>query len=185
MHHSSFGRRRMLALSSALLGFSSISSVRSANGADSPDARCCTIDKADWSAFLTRFVAPDGRVVDTGNGGISHSEGQGWGMFFAVIHDDRDAFERIAGWTARTLRREKDALHAWRYVPSDDPPVRDTNSATDADLFIALALARAARQWGRPDDAHAATAIAKDVLRHLVRRVAGRTVDLPERAPAE
>jgi endoglucanase len=166
-------RRQILTFPlAAALGCSTISNALA-------NATELTADPADWAAFLTRFVAPDGRVIDTGNGGISHSEGQGWGMFFAVVYDDPATFARISGWTSRALRRDKDALHAWRYVPSDNPPVGDINSATDADLFIAFALARAARRWGRPDYAHAAAAIARDVQRILVRNVAGRTVLLP------
>ena len=173
------GRRQILSLAlAAAIRCSTISYLGSANAAEWA-GHPSTVDQADWSAFLTRFVAPDGRVIDTGNGVISHSEGQGWGMFFAVVYDDPETFARISNWTSRTLRRDKDALHAWRYVPSDDPPVRDTNSATDADLFIALALARAARQWGRPDYARAAVAIARDVQRLLVGNAAGRTVLLP------
>ena len=37
-------------------------------------------DQAEWLAFRNRFIAPEGRVVDTGNGGVSHSEGQGYAM---------------------------------------------------------------------------------------------------------
>src|SRR5690606_25275712 len=41
-----------------------------------------------WTDFRTRFIADDGRVVDTGSGGVSHSEGQGWSMLFAEANDD-------------------------------------------------------------------------------------------------
>ena len=30
----------------------------------------------DWVGFKHRYLAPDGRVVETGNGGIPHIEGQ-------------------------------------------------------------------------------------------------------------
>ncbi|MBV8521036.1 MAG: endoglucanase [Acetobacteraceae bacterium] len=136
-------------------------------------------DKSEWQAFVARFVTPDGRVVDTGNGGVSHSESQGWGMFFAVVYNDPETFDRISAWTTRTLQREKDSLHSWRYVPGSNPPVADKNNATDGDLFIALALARASVRWGRPDHARAAADIAHDVLRILVGKVAGLTILLP------
>ena len=38
----------------------------------------------DWERFRQSFVQPDGRVVDTGQARISHSEGQGFTMLFAV-----------------------------------------------------------------------------------------------------
>jgi len=136
-------------------------------------------DLREWEAFRTRFVTFDGRIVDTGNNGVSHTEGQGWGLLFAVAFDDLASFERILAWTNNNLRRPDDALHAWRYVPGKARPVEDLNNATDGDLFIAWALWRAAYRWGRPDYAVAARAIARDVLRLLVRPAGSRTVLLP------
>ena len=54
------------------------------------------VDAAEWHSFRDRFIQADGRVLDTANGGISHSEGQGWGMLFAARFDDRDSFTRIS-----------------------------------------------------------------------------------------
>jgi endoglucanase len=130
------------------------------------------LNPADRTLFRSRFVAADGRVVDNGNGGISHSEGQDWGMLFAVAFNDRATFESIQAWTARTLRRPGDALHAWRYQPNSKPPVDDTNDATDGDLFIAAAQARAGHRWGVAQHLQAAAAIARDILKLLVRQVA-------------
>lgn len=142
-------------------------------------ARMTEADRTEWLAFKRRFVAEDGRVVDTGNSGHSHSEGQGWGLFFAVAFDDAEAFDRILAWTARHLRRPSDSLHAWRYLAGAANPVPDLNNATDGDLFIAASLGRAARAWGRPDHAQAAACIARDVLRALVCEAGGRTLLLP------
>ncbi len=134
---------------------------------------------SEWDVFKARFLHLDGRIVDTGNGGVSHTEGQGWGLLFAVAFDDRAAFQAILGWTTDTLRRSRDALHAWRYVPGEAKPVPDVNNATDGDLFIAMALFRAARRWSHPAYAARARAIAQDVLRLLVRRTGSRTLLLP------
>lgn len=133
----------------------------------------------EWDAFKARFLRPDGRIVDTGNGGVSHTEGQGWGLLFAVTFDDAATFASILDWTTRTLRRSGDALHSWRYVPDAGGSVPDRNNATDGDLFIAMALSRAARRWSRPEYAVAAAAITRDVLRLLVRRAGTRTVLMP------
>lgn len=134
---------------------------------------------SEWELFKRRFIAGEGRVVDTGNGGVSHTEGQGWGMLCAVAFDDPTTFDLLHNWTARTLRRRGDRLHSWRYVPNSPIPVSDPNNATDGDLFIASALWRAAWRWGRPDLEHAAQAIARDILALLVREVGSRTVLLP------
>jgi endo-1,4-beta-D-glucanase Y len=133
----------------------------------------------EWRSFKTRFLAEDGRIVDNGNLGVSHSEGQGWGMLFAVAANDQLSFDLIMSWTARTLRRPNDALHAWRYIPKDQPSVQDFNNAVDGDMFIAAALIRAGRLWGRPDHIYAAAAIGRDILRLLLRQVGPFTVLLP------
>ena len=144
-----------------------------------PQAVLPVQDHAEWATFKQRFLAPDGRVIDTHNGGISHSEGQGWGLFLSVVFDDPAAFNLILGWTRRALRRPGDHLHAWRYRPGAPDPVSDPNNATDGDLYIAAAMARAARRWDRPELEAAAAEVARDVLRLLVRRVGERTVLLP------
>jgi endo-1,4-beta-D-glucanase Y len=133
----------------------------------------------DWLAFRERFIKDDGRVIDSGNGGISHTEGQGWGLLFAETFDDQVTFNRILHWTSGNLRRPHDALHAWRYSPNAKQPVADKNNATDGDLLIAGALARAGRRWGAPDYTATAADIGRDVLRLLTRRVNGQLVLLP------
>ena len=136
--------------------------------------------QAEWSAFRRRFLAGDGRLIDSGNGGVSHSEGQGWGMLLAAAFDDMASFDLIADWTKRNLQcRPNDALHAWRYIPQSSMPVADHNNASDGDLFIAGALWRGAWRWNRHDLGTAAAEITSDILRKLVRDVGGRTVLLP------
>ena len=70
-------------------------------------------DPEAWRAYKTRFVTESGRIVDTANSGISHSEGQGYGMLLAVAANDRVAFDTIWGWTRANLmgaRRRADRL---------------------------------------------------------------------------
>lgn len=136
-------------------------------------------DLAEWAAFRSRFIAGDGRVVDTGNGSVSHSEGQGWGMLFAVAFNDPATFDLLHGWTRQNLRRSGDHLHAWRYLPQAANHVPDQNAAIDGDLFIAAALWRAAWQWGREPLAREAAAIARDILSLAVRDSGAGTVLLP------
>ncbi len=135
--------------------------------------------RAEWRSFLQRYVTEEGRVVDTGNGDISHSEGQGWALLFAEHAGDRAAFDRILSWTERTLRRERDALHAWRYRPGVPVPVDDPNNATDGDICVAWSLLLASRRWANTGYLHAGRAIARDILRVLVRQAGPLTVLLP------
>jgi endoglucanase len=133
----------------------------------------------EWRSFKARFLSGDGRIIDNANGGTSHSEGQGWGLLFATVAKDEASFDLILNWTSRVLRRPTDSLHAWRYVPTDTPPVQDLNNAVDGDMFIAAALARAGRSWGRPELLTAAAAIGRDILRLLLRQVGSFVVLLP------
>jgi endo-1,4-beta-D-glucanase Y len=133
----------------------------------------------DWRSFKDRFMAPDGRIIDTGNNGISHSEGQSYGMLFAVTFGDRQSFDLIHGWTVRNLTRKTDALHVWRYLPDSKNHSPDQNNATDGDLVIAFALSRAARIWQEPQYAAAAIAIASDIRRSLIVNAGSKIVLLP------
>ena len=96
---------------------------------------------------MDRFLTPEGRVTDDANGGVSHSEGQGYAMLLAMRADDRAAFERIWRWTKANLLVRSDGLAAWRYDPKHTPPIADINNATDGDLLIAWALAEAGTRW--------------------------------------
>lgn len=167
-------RRYVLAV---LAGATAAAGVAPLVHAQAPSANASLT--ASWQIFRARFLTPDGRVIDTGNQNVSHSEGQGFGMIFAVSIGDREAFERIWNWTRRALRRPRDSLLAWRYRPSAQPHVDDMNNATDGDLYIAWALAIAAERWSVAAWRQQATSIARDVLRNCVRDIRGRTLLLP------
>ena len=170
--------RRMLHLMGGVAVTAATSLVSNARASATPaPGRSKGLFAQDWRTFRDQFVNADGRVVDVDNGGVSHSEGQGWALTFAAEADDREAFQRILAWTSRTLRVRDDGLHAWRYVPGAG--VADTNNATDGDIFIAYALARAARHWDVSGYRSLAAETACAVASHLVRRVSGRTILLP------
>jgi endoglucanase len=133
----------------------------------------------EWRRFRDRFVMRDGRVIDSGNGGVSHSEGQGFAMLLAEWCGDRAAFERILGWTTENLARPRDSLFAWAWRPHQAVAVPDNNNATDGDIAIAWALQRAARRWSMPAWEDLAAAIIADVVKLCTRDIAGRTVLLP------
>ncbi|MGX9962489.1 glycosyl hydrolase family 8 [Roseomonas sp. F4] len=122
----------------------------------------------DWLNFRRRFLRDDGRVLDTGQGGISHSEGQGAALLCAVRFDDRPSFDRILAWTRGALRRPDDQLLAWAWRPGAPIPVPDLNNATQGDLLVAWALAEASERWGQPDHRALARQMARDLLRRVV-----------------
>jgi endo-1,4-beta-D-glucanase Y len=109
-----------------------------------------TILADGWRQYKERFVTSDGRVVDNANGGISHSEGQGYAMLIAERLNDRPTFEAIWRWTEGNLFVRGDGLAAWRWTPKT-PHVTDHNNATDGDLFMAWALAEASDKWHVPE----------------------------------
>lgn len=132
-----------------------------------------------WDNYKRRFVSAEGRVIDTANGDISHSEGQGYGMLLAVAADDRPAFDRIWSWTQANLDVRGDGLAAWRWEAGATPSVTDRNNASDGDLLIAWALAEAGRHWndGRLTDAALARVRAMQDL--VVTDRTGRAMLLP------
>lgn len=121
-----------------------------------------------WPAFKARYLAPEGRIVDTGNGGISHSEGQGYGLLLAEAAGDRASFDQLWRWTVATLARAGDGLLSWRFDPMAATPVSDPNNATDGDLLVAWALLRAGRRWRDPAHDAAARRILAAVAAELV-----------------
>lgn len=121
-----------------------------------------------WQAYKAAFVTDAGRVIDTGNGRISHSEGQGYAMLLAVAANDRPTFDRLWGWTRANLMVRDDQLMAWRWDPSRRPAISDMNDASDGDILIAWALTEGAEFWGDVALKVAARRIAVEVGRKLV-----------------
>ena len=122
-----------------------------------------SISSADWEAYRSRFVEDNGRVVDTANGNISHSEGQGYGLLLALAAADRRSFEQIWNFTFTELLIRDDGLAVWKWDPASKPRVTDRNNASDGDLLIAYALARAGTAWQEPRYTTAAQKLAKAI----------------------
>jgi len=133
----------------------------------------------EWLKYRDHFITRDGRVLDTGNHAHSHSEGQGWAMLFAASFGDCPAFDRIWGWTRQHLQRRDSALFSWQWDPLADNPISDTNNASDGDIMIAWALARAAGRCARPEYRREAERIVVDIRHRLVETISGQLVLLP------
>jgi endoglucanase len=133
--------------------------------------------ETDWQVFKSLFVQTDGRVIDTGNAGMSHSEGQGVTMLLAVQNNDRATFDAVWKWTQANLQIRSDKLLAWSWVPGTG--VTDTNNATDGDVFVAWALVRASRKWNEPVHMAAAKDILLAVRGKLLRTTSRGVVLLP------
>jgi endo-1,4-beta-D-glucanase Y len=108
----------------------------------------------DWDRFHDRFVQADGRVIDLTFDGKSTSEGQSYALFFALVANQRAQFDTILAWTSDNLADGQlgEKLPGWLWGKRDDGSwgIKDKNSASDADLWIAYSLLEAGRLWDSP-----------------------------------
>ncbi|OWV75954.1 endoglucanase [Rhizobium sp. R634] len=142
-------------------------------------AQQAMINAGAWSAYKAKFLDASGRIVDNGNGNISHSEGQGYGMLLAYLSASPADFEQIWYFTRTELLLRDDGLAVWKWDPNVKPHVTDTNNATDGDMLIAYALALAGTAWKRNDYILAASRMAQSLLAETVVRTDGRTLLMP------
>lgn len=138
-----------------------------------------------WQRFKLLYMSHDGRIVDASTEAqITTSEGQSYALFFALVGNDREAFDRILRWTHNNLSGSQieKILPAWKWGRADDGTWRvlDSNSASDADLWIAYTLGEASRLWNEQRYANLGVEIARNILRQEVATVPGLgTVLLP------
>ncbi|WP_246201786.1 cellulose synthase complex periplasmic endoglucanase BcsZ [Budvicia diplopodorum] len=115
-------------------------------------ARADTCDWPEWQSFKQHYISREGRVIDPSDGKeITTSEGQSYGLFFALVANDRDKFNQLLEWTENNLAAGDMSarLPGWQWGKRSDNSwgVLDTNSASDADLWIAYTLLEAGRIW--------------------------------------
>ncbi len=107
-----------------------------------------------WDHYAAHFISPEGRVIDPDRNKMTTSEGQSYALFFALVANDRPAFEKLLSWTEDNLAQGDLAknLPAWSWGQKTDGAwnVLDWNSASDSDLWIAYSLAEAGLLWKNP-----------------------------------
>jgi endoglucanase len=118
-----------------------------------------------WDRWKAAYLSSDGRIVDDANGGISHSEGQAYGLLLAQAFGDRDTFARVESWTLTKLALRPDALLAWKW---QEGGAVDTRNATDGDLLRAWALLRATRDSRWHEHEGKAAPICGDIARYCL-----------------
>jgi endoglucanase len=108
----------------------------------------------EWKRFVERFVQADGRIIDLTFDGKSTSEGQSYGLFFALVANRPDQFATLLNWTSANLANGQlgEKLPGWLWGKRDDGTwgLKDANAASDADLWIAYSLLEAGRLWKEP-----------------------------------
>ncbi len=130
----------------------------------------------DWTQFKATYIE-NGRVIDKGQNGISHTEGQGIALLLAVQNNDPETFSQIWNWTQRNLQVRDDKLFAWSWSPTVG--INDMNNASDGDLFIAWALSRAYSKWNEPRYLFAAIQVSQSIREKLLRKANKGIVLLP------
>lgn len=126
--------------------------------------------RADSVAFLQRYVAANGRVIRTDQGGDTVSEGQGYAMLLAVAVGDRRRFDAAWQWDQQNLQLG-DGLFAYHWSGGR---VVDQSSAADADLDTAWALVLASQRFGVPAYLTDGLRVASAILANETAVVAGR-----------
>ncbi|MGV8842307.1 MAG: cellulose synthase complex periplasmic endoglucanase BcsZ [Pseudomonas sp.] len=126
-----------------------------------------------WEQFKQRFIDTGGRVIDPNDPRlITTSEGQAYAMFFALTAGDRRTFKRLLRWSENNLAQGDLRRHLpawlWGRNPLGKWQVLDTNSAADADLWIAYSLQEAGRLWLRPRYLYLSARLLRLIRRHEV-----------------
>ncbi|MGH8506315.1 MAG: cellulose synthase complex periplasmic endoglucanase BcsZ [Stenotrophobium sp.] len=138
---------------------------------------------SQWQAFKTGYLSDDGRVVDGSTAQkITVSEGQAYALFFALVANDRNAFDKILQWTENNLAQGDFTAHlpAWQWGRREDGSwgVLDSNPASDADLWIGYDLAEAGRLWNVRRYRILAELIGKRILREETAAIPGLGLSL-------
>lgn len=130
-----------------------------------------------WKSYVAGFMDNQVRVIDHDAGDRTTSEGQAYGMFFALVANDRSQFDRILHWTEQNLADGDLSAHlpAWLWGRSQNNQwgVLDSNSAADADLWLAYTLLEAGKAWNEPRYTKAGMALAHRIAAQEVVEVPG------------
>jgi endoglucanase len=129
-----------------------------------------------WDSYTAMFLEDSGRIVDHDSEGRTTSEGQAYALFFSLVGDDRPKFDRILSWTQTHLARGDLAanLPAWLWGNQRGTwKVIDSNSAADADLWMAYTLLEAGRLWDDPKLTTLGQALTNSIAQLEVRDIAG------------
>jgi endoglucanase len=126
-------------------------------------------------------VQADGRVIDYSTPTQqTTSEGQSYGLFFALVANDRATFDRLLDWTRINLAGnqfdpQNARLPSWQWgrKPDGSFGVLDPNSASDSDLWIAYDLLQAGRLWHEASYTQLGQALAAQIARHEMTTLPG------------
>lgn len=135
-----------------------------------------------WQAYRGRFLETSGRIVDHSDNDRTTSEGQAYGMFFALVDNDRASFDKLLRWTEDNLAdgdlTARLPAWAWGKTATGEWKPLDSNSAADADLWLAYDCLEAGRLWNDSRLSKLGSVLAERIAHREVARVAGLGVVL-------
>jgi endoglucanase len=130
-----------------------------------------------WKSYVAGFMDDQVRVIDHDAGDRTTSEGQAYGLFFALVANDRFRFDGLLHWTEQNLAdgdlTARLPAWAWGRGANDQWGVLDNNSAADADLWIAFTLLEAGEAWNEPRYTKLGLALAHRIAANEVVEVPG------------
>jgi endo-1,4-beta-D-glucanase Y len=130
-----------------------------------------------WKSYVAAFMDNQIRVIDHDGGDRTTSEAQSYAMFFALVADDRTRFDGLLKWTEVNLASGDLTAHlpawSWGRGKNNQWAVLDSNSAADADVWMAYTLLEAGQAWNEPRYTQLGTALAKRIATEEVFQVAG------------
>jgi endo-1,4-beta-D-glucanase Y len=137
-----------------------------------------------WKSYVAGFMDNQVRVIDHDAGDRTTSEGQAYGMFFALVANDRAHFDGLLNWTEQNLAGGDLSANLpswlWGHSQNNQWGVLDKNSASDADLWMAYTLLEAGKAWNEPRYTKIGTSLAHHIAEQEVAEVPGLgTVLLP------
>ena len=125
-----------------------------------------------WESYTRNAFDPQGRIVDHSAGDRTTSEGQAYGMFFALVANDHARFDKLVNWTQDNLAGGDLSMRlpawSWGKAPDGGWKTLDQNPASDADLWMAYTLLEAGRLWHDPRYEKMGTAIASRIAQQEV-----------------
>jgi endoglucanase len=140
-----------------------------------------------WESYAKAFVDDQGRVIDHSVDDRTTSESEAYALFFALVAGDHAHFDKILAWTRDNLAQGdlNEHLPSWNWGKRADGswgPL-DTNSASDADLWLAYDLLEAGRLWNEPSYTETGSALANRIasseVAYLPANCAGGPVLMP------
>lgn len=115
---------------------------------ENAEARAFEKAYSGWKKNFMIDLEQGSLVVDKREGKIRvHSEGMAYGLYFSVLANDRQTFDKLLSGLENYAKKEN-GLYAWLLNTRGE--VIEDHSATDADMYAAAAVTLAYAKWKDP-----------------------------------